>query len=55
MYLQSKLRGREFLNILQHLETCTECYHLLPNENPVRVVNTLLADSDEDGDSLEEK
>jgi hypothetical protein len=49
LYTQNKLRGRELLDALLHLESCDECHRLLPSVNSPEIVKNLFIDDDDGG------
>lgn len=52
---KGKLRGAELLQILRHLESCDECYHNLPPQEPQDFVKRLLNNKDDDSDAEHKK
>ena len=48
LFAEGKLRGTELLNVLRHLEACSECFSRLPERDPQAVVQKLLVDDDDE-------
>ena len=47
MLLKRQLKGDELVGILRHLEKCDYCFNNLPPQDPLEVLQRLLANDDE--------